>query len=311
MNILITGSEGSVGKHLVEEFLKKGYSVLSPPYSELDLTNEERVSEYFGQHKIDVIIHSATTLRQDTSYPAKTCENNLRMFFNLQKQLTPKIKLINFGSGSEYDRRYWYRKMPEEFFDQHIPEDDHSYSKYLISKYIRDTEQSNVINLRIFGIYGRYEDYRFKFISNAIVKNLLKLPIVINQNVIYDYIYINDFFRLVEILVNKEPKNKTLNATTTQSIDLVSIAKLVNDVSHYESEIHVLHSGIGVEYSGDNKKLLSDIGPFEFMTHQEAIADLYHYYKSIEVTLDVKAVVQDNYLNYAKKLRTYFKSSNQ
>ena len=173
MSILITGSKGFVGRNLAELFSKNKYAVLSPLKDELDLTKSDDVDRYFKNNRIEIIIHSATTSREGASYPADTCENNLRMFFNMQKHMTSSMKMINLGSGSEYARSYWRKKMPEEYFDKHIPEDRHSYSKYLISKYICDMNSENLICLRIFGIFGKYENYLYKFISNSIVKNLL------------------------------------------------------------------------------------------------------------------------------------------
>ena len=312
MNILITGAEGFVGRNLAELFLKKKYAVLFPKVNELDLTDSVAVEKYFKNNSIETIVHCATVLRDGTNYPAGTCEKNLRMFFNLQKYMTSSMKMINLGSGSEYVRAYWHKKMPEEYFASHIPEDSHSYAKYLISKYIQEIDEENTICLRIFGIYGKYENYRYKFISNAIVKNLLNMPIVINQNVIYDYLYITDFFRIVEYFVNNKAKNRIFNATPTESIDLLTIANLINKVSESKSEIHVLNEGIGVEYSGDNSKLLSEIGNFQFTSHEAAISDLFKYYKDIKDTLDVSSVKQDVYLKYAKKLHAdYFSKKNE
>ncbi len=306
MKILITGADGFIGHNLVDYFISRNYSVLFPAMDELDLTDSVAVEKYFNINSIDTIVHCATTLRDGTSYPKGTCENNLRMFFNLQKQLTSSMRMINLGSGSEYDRKYWHKKMEEGFFDKHIPEDDHSYAKYLISKYISDTKNENIVCLRIFGVFGKYEDYRYKFISNTIVKNLFKMPIVINQNVVYDYIYINDFARIVEYFVINNTKNKIFNVTTTESIDLLTIANMINNVSDYISEIHILNDGIGVEYTGDNNKLLSEIGDFKFTPQDEAITELRKYYFDIRETLDREAVQQDAYLDYAKNLHTNY-----
>lgn len=301
-----------MGRNLTEQFLSKDYSVLSPTLDELDLINSDDIKKYLESNPVETVIHCATTARDGTSYPENTCENNLRMFFNIQRLLNPSVKMINLGSGSEYSRTHWHQKMPEEFFDRHIPQDSHSYSKYLISKYIIDINSANLVGLRIFGIYGKYEDYRYKFISNSIAKNLLKLPIVINQNVIYDYIYILDFFRVVEYFVNNHTKCGVFNVTPTKSIDLVTIADLVNQMSENKSDIRVLNEGIGVEYSGDNRKLISEIRDFDFMSYEEAISDLYHYYKDKQSDLDPDALEQDAYLQYAKNLRNeYFRKGNE
>ena len=312
MAILITGAKGFVGRNLVEFFKEKKYSVLFPTQKELDLRNSDDVARYFQNNLIECIVHCATTLREGTTYPPDTCENNLRMFFNLQKHNDSSIKMINLSSGSEYARKYLQKKMPENYFDKHVPEDSHSYSKYLITKYIRDANCENIISLRIFGIFGKYEDYRYKFISNSIVKNLLKMPIVINQNVVYDYLYIDDFAKIVEFFVKNKTTNKIFNVNPTKSIDLLTIANLVNKVSDYQSEIYVLNEGIGIKYSGDNSALLAEIGDFEFTEYGVAVAKLYQYYKDIAKELDVETIKQDPFLSYAKKLhRQYFRKYNE
>ena len=304
MNILITGSKGFVGRNLTELFLANDkYTVLTPVKSELNLASSEDVDEYFKNNRVDVIIHGPTTSMIGKSYPPETCENNLRMFFNLQRNLTPSMKMISLGSGSEYARSYWHKKIIEEYFDKHIPKDSHSYSKYLTSKYIRDADNGNLIHLRLFGVFGKYEGYLYKFISNSIVKSLLGLPIIINQNVIYDYLYITDLYKIIEYFIDHKAKNRIFNVTPTESIDLVRIASIIQEISGRNTGMQVLNDGIGVEYSGNNKRLLSEIGDFQFISHEAAIVDLYEYYNKIKDSLDVDAIKQDLFLNYAKELR--------
>ena len=307
MNILITGAEGFVGKNLVENFQRDAYSVLHPSVQELDLTCSQSVSSYLNDHAVDVIVHSATTLRRGTDYPDDVCENNLRMFFNLVRAKRPSTKLINFGSGSEYSRKYWHAKMPETFFDHYVPDDSHSFSKYVISKYIDSCDVGEILTLRIFGIFGKYEDYKYKFLSNSISKNIMNIDIVINQNVIYDYIYIDDFYRVVRHFVENNSSYKCYNVTPTQPIDLIEIANLINEVSDHKVPVVVLNDGVGVHYSGDNSRLMAELNGFSFMTYKDAISDLYNYYRKNISMLDEIALRNDDYLNYAKKLKTdYF-----
>lgn len=308
MSVLITGTEGFVGKHLAEMFRADKHDILAPTRAEIDLTNDLAVADYFKRNPVDVIVHCATTLRTGTSYPPNTCENNLRMFFNLQRQLTPGMKLINLGSGSEYCRRHWHRKMTEEFFDTHVPEDGHSYAKYLISKFILTSNDERMVSLRLFGIFGQYEDYRYKFISNSVVKNLLGMPIVINQNVVYDYLYIADFYRIVEHFVRQPARFREYNVTPTASIDLATIATLINQSSDVQSEIIILNPGVGVEYSGDNSRLLAEMGNLQFTPPETAISELLHYYGGMRESLDAEALRKDAFLDYAKSLhKEYFK----
>jgi GDP-L-fucose synthase len=194
--------------------------------------------------------------------------------------------------------------MREDYFDQYVPPYPHSYAKYLISRHIRDSDDPRLLCLRVFGIFGPHEDYRYKFISNAIVKNLLGLPIVINQNAVYDYMYVADFARVVERLLVVTPRARIMNATPTEPIELLRIVELINRVSDAPSEIRVLHAEMGTEYTGDNRALLDALGKFEFTDWTTAIAELYGYYRDRRQELDAAAVEQDSYLQYAKKLRT-------
>ena len=311
MKILITGATGFVGKNLVGYFKEDGFDVFAPTEYELDLTNSEKVVEYLDKHMFDVIVHSATILRAGTVYPADVCELNLKMFFNLIRGISGKTKIINLGSGSEYSRKYWHKKMHEDFFDKYVPEDGHSYAKYIISKYIIDNESLNAVTLRIFGIFGRYEDYRFKFISNSIAKNIMNMPITINQNVVYDYLYVYDFYKMLRHFVNNAVKYRSYNITPTRSIDLLEIAETVNLVSGRDSEIVVVNDGIGVEYSGDNDRLIEEIGGDLSSPIEDTVMDLYKYYNSGKVDISKEELEDDVFLKYAKNLKNDYFDKNK
>jgi len=185
--------------------------------------------------------------------------------------------------------------MTEDFFDRHIPTDAYGYGKYIISKYIYHCP--NITCLRIFGLFGKYEDYRFKFISNAIIKNILRMPIVIKQNVVFDYLYIDDFLAIMDKMINRNPCCRHFNLTPTRSIDLVSIADMINHVGGYNSEIQVLHDRLNREYTGDNSRLLAEIDGYSFTQYVDAIECLYRYYASNTHTLDLQTVRNDPHLH--------------
>ena len=89
----------------------------------------------------------------------------------------------------------------EEYFDKYVPSDQYGFSKYLMNKYAQ--LNSNIYNLRVFSVFGKYEDWRYRFISKACCCAIMDLPIIINQNVVYDFLYIDDLVRLFETAVNK------------------------------------------------------------------------------------------------------------
>lgn len=298
LNILVTGAGGFVGRNLAEYLPAGGHKVHAFTHGALDLLDESAVEEKLSAVRPEVVIHCATVGgSRKTGYDAGSTDvvsKNLRMFFNLARCLKPGMRMLVMGSGGEYDKRRGISKISEDQFDGRVPADDYGYAKYVISKYIESTE--NIASLRIFGLYGKYEDYTYKFISNAIVKNLLGLPIIINQNARFDYLWIDDFCGLIERFLGIRPAHAHYNITPTESMDLVSLAELVNSAARTKSEIKVLNPGMNAEYTGSNRRLLGELGGFNFTSYESGVKKLYAYYASRLSELDLETVKKDPFI---------------
>ena len=296
--ILITGANGFIGKNL-SEYLENRYQVFKPTHQELDLLDETSVKNYLTEKKVEIILHCANVGGgRNTVHRKGVLTENLRMFFNLARNEGIFEKMIFLGSGAEYDMRHYKPKMQEKYFDTYTPLDDYGFSKYVCAKYIENSK--NIINLRLFGVFGKYENPYFKFISNTIVKNILKLPIVINQNVYFDYLFVDDLVKIIEIFMNKKTKYKTYNVVTGKTIDLLTISKLINDYSDFKSKIKVLHQGLNHEYSAKNRRLEEEIGNFRFTPTRNSIKSLYNWYQKNIRGINKKKIIRDQYLKYIR-----------
>lgn len=295
MKILIIGANGFIGRHLREHLATNSiYTLLTPSSKELDIVQEKSVDAYMQVHKPDVIINCANRGGNRDSGNENIVHDNLRMFFNIVKHSDKVSKIIHFGSGAEYSKHKDIVDVKEEDADIAMPLDEYGFYKSVCSKFIEKSH--NNLNFRIFGCYGEYENYEFKFISNAIVKNLLHLPITINKNVFFDYIYIGDLVKVVTHFLQNDAAHKVYNLTTGRKIDLISLAKLVNETSDFTSEITVIHEGLNNEYTSDNSRLMNEIGGFEFTSHREAIIEMRHYYTAILDQIDRNKIEADPYL---------------
>ena len=185
--------------------------------------------------------------------------------------------MIHFGSGAEYDKRFPIAKVKETDFDKRVPVDEYGFAKYLCSKYIENTE--NMVCLRIFALFGKGEDYRYRFISNAICRNIFGLPITMRQNVYFDYIYINDFVRIVEYFIENKAKHKSYNIGTGKRVNLKTIANKINDMADKKSIITIKKDGFNKEYTCNNKRLVNEIKGFKFTSFNDYMEDLYAWYK--------------------------------
>lgn len=296
INILITGGSGFIGRNL-KEYLSGRYSVFAPTHNELDLFDPDKVRNYIVKNKVNIIIHCANIGGgRNTVGLEKLVETNLRMFFNIVRNEDIVEKIIHFGSGAEYDKSRQLMAIQEEEFGNKIPKDDYGFYKFVCSKYI--LRSAKLVCLRLFGVYGKYENYLFKFISNAIVKNLFKMPIVIGQNVYFDYLYIDDLVRIVEYFVNNEGKYKDYNIATGRKTDLITITQLINKISSYQSKIIMKNLGLNLEYSADNKRLAEEIPDFKFTKMEEGIEKLREWYKIHLKDLDIKKIKEDPYIKF-------------
>jgi UDP-glucose 4-epimerase len=292
MKVFVTGGNGFIGRNLKEQ-LGERYVICSPTSAELNLIDERAVLDYIKKHSFDAVVHAATwnATRNSTKDGSKVLENNLRMFFNIARCSGSFGKMIYYGSGAEYDRRHWIPGMKEEYFDAHVPADAYGFSKYLMTKY---TEYSkNIYNLRLFGVFGKYEDWEIRFISNACCKAARDLPITIKQNVFFDYLSIDDVVSITEWFLGHEAKDRCYNVCAGKAVDLLSFAKMVLKAAGKQLPISVGSEGLGTEYSGDNGKLLQEIKKYSFKDTTQCIDELYHWYVSTVTKIDKNKLLFD------------------
>ncbi len=278
MKILITGGNGFIARNISEQ-LKEKYSVLLANRHELDLLDSSEVFDYIRKNQPNIIIHTATydaAPKNTTKDPGKVLENNLKMFFNIARCKDYFNKMVYFGSGAEYSRKHWKPKMREDYFDKHVPEDQYGFSKYVMTK--NALSINNIYNLRLFGVFGKHDDWRTRFIPNACSQAALNLPIKINQNVFYDYLYVNDLVKIVEWFINNKPKKKVYNICSGKVYDHKSLAEKIIKASGRDLEIKIETKVLGREYSGDNSLLLNELKNFSFTPIDEAIKSLYHWH---------------------------------
>ncbi len=278
MRVLITGGNGFIARNLFEQ-LKDEYNVISLNSKELNLLDSSQVFEYIKSSKFDVVIHTATydpAPKYSTKDQSKVLENNLKMFFNIARCKDYFGKMIYFGSGAEFGREYWIPKMKEDYFDQHVPVDQYGFSKYIMTKYAQSS--NNIYNLRVFSVFGKYEDWRYRFISKTCCCSILNLPITIDRNVLFDFLYIDDLTNIVKWFIDNEPKKQVYNVCSGQVFSFNTIAEKVVKISGKKSNGIIKTEGLKKEYSGNNSLLMSEIKDFKFKQIDGAIKSLYDWY---------------------------------
>jgi GDP-L-fucose synthase len=200
------------------------------------------------------------------------------MFHNLARNKDRLESMVILGSGAIYDNRFYGPKRSEESYDNHVPADEHGFAKYSIEKFIEG--KPGFFDLRIFGIYGKYEDYQIRFISNMVCKSLAGLPLTMKQDRRFDYLYVEDLAPVVtQALLHGMPWT-SVNVTPDHSVLLSDIAKLVLEVvGRTDLPLVIGQPGQGIEYSGDNSRLHEWMPDIELTPLRTGIENLARWYK--------------------------------
>ncbi len=276
--VLLTGAgpRSFVGRNIAP-YLQERYTLFTPSSRELDLVDYDAVARYLDENKIDTVIHGAAQ-SVIHSGPDDVLKHDLMMFFHFYKLSSQLDKVLYFGSGAAYDKRLPMDMIREEEIGRSIPEWYYALEKYIMTLQARSS--SNIYDLRLFGIFGKYEHWQSKFISNVCCKAVYDLPLTVRQNCMFDYMYIEDLPPIVEWFLEHEPKYHDYNVCTGQPVDLVSIAKLVRDISGKDLPIEVAREGWNLSYTADNSRLKAEMGDLlHFRPLEESVAALYAYYQ--------------------------------
>lgn len=276
--ILLTGGNGFIGRNIKEQ-LSEEYDILAPTSKELDLLDRKAVNKYIKKNKISDIVHSAVYNQRRRDVNAEVdLSCNLKMFYNLVEHAEELDKIIYFGSGAEYDKRYPIQLAKEDEVGKTIPMfNDYSMSKYLMNLQARNS--SNIYNLRLFGVYGKYENVNTYFISHLCQCALKGLPLTVRQECLFDFLYVDDVISPLRWVLENKPMYQDYNICSGEPIYLSDIANIVKEVADKkELDIKILAPGENLEYTGCRERICEEMD-WELTDIKEGIKKLYSYYK--------------------------------
>ena len=216
-NILITGSNGFLGKAITKELdrLKIEYSgVCSSKY---DLINPASVKKLFEDKKPDVIFHLAADcggIAYNIKSPADLSYNNLMMSLNIFKNAitfgNPKIIMI--GSVDSYPGE---ANIPYSETDlwKDFPEETSAY--YGLAKRMNialgeayykqyNLESTHILLMNLYGPNDHFDEFRghvipaiIKKIDNAKINKLTSIDIYGDGSPIREFVYVDDAAKLI------------------------------------------------------------------------------------------------------------------
>lgn len=268
LEILITGGAGNIAT-IINLKLQSKYNITTASREQLDMLNLDKMSKYFNNHTYDIIIHTAISGgRRTVEDTSDVFYKNVLMFENLLT-FSDRVKMIiNIDSGAIYDRKtdIMFRKEDDM---KTVPTDYYGLSKYVIHK--RSESVPNVFHLRVFNIFHVTEEPD-RFISKCFLSEIKKKPIIIQEDKYFDFVYDNDFVKIVQYYCDALKKKNmdvlphTVNVCYKEKRKLSDIAHMIisdpslikigeNVSSHnYMGDSELLYT-LGITFDGLEKGL--------------------------------------------------------
>ena len=289
--VLLTGagSKSFIGRNLKEQ-LADQYAIFAPSHAELELLDYDALEQYCETHRIDTIIHAAIHVPIFNG-AANEFFNDMQMFCNIEKISHKVEKVLYFGSGAEYDKRRNIRAIHEEEFRDHIPVTEYGLAKYTMNQLAQGS--NNIYNLRLFGVFGKYELWQIKFLSNLCCKALFDLPLTVRRDCYFDFLYIDDLARIVAWFVEHTPRWHDYNICSGKDFLLTELAEKVRSVSGKDLPIELLSPERNLDYSASNNRFLAEYNGEPLIKMDNALEMLYSYYAEIKETIDL-SVLRDS-----------------
>ena len=161
-----------------------------------------QVARYVDQNRIEAIVHGAVHVPEFNGLENEYY-NDMLMFWNLERLSGYVEKIFYFGSGAEFDKRDHIRMAKETDIPSVLPVSQYGLAKYTMNRIAQASD--NIYNLRLFGIFGKYELWQIKFISNLCCKAVLNLPLSIRSECMFDFLYIEDLPAIVSWFLENKP----------------------------------------------------------------------------------------------------------
>lgn len=257
--ILLTGGSGFLGRQIVEQARSKGYTILAPRSTELNLETLEGADSYLSnvikkEGPIDVMIHSAAHyggIGIINAEPATVFQRNVQMglnAFELCRKYNIK-KIIPIGSACSYPGYLQGDLKEENFWDGKLHESVEAYGfckKVLLvaqKAYYKQykIESNHLVLTNLYGPHDVFTEYRSHVLA-ALIKKFTdakgKVGLWGDGTPVREFIYVGDaaeaIVRSVELAHDPEPINIGTGVGTT----IKELALLIAKYSNFKGEIN-------------------------------------------------------------------------
>lgn len=260
MRVLVTGSNGFVGKHAVSALRAEGHEVLTPRHFDLDLVRNDvsHLVVYLRKNSIDAVVHLAAIcggIGINKDNPGRFMYENLQMGLNVIQacHLAGVKKLVNLSTVCSYPKNTPVPFKESDIWNGYPEETNAPYGiakKAVVELGIAYHRQYglNVTNLVPVNMAGEHDhfDLYSSHVLPALIRKFEEAKDVVmlwgTGSASREFMYAGDCARAIVIAVEKNTDPQPINLGTGKEITIKELAETVKRIGEYSAAIVWDHS---------------------------------------------------------------------
>jgi GDP-L-fucose synthase len=256
--VLVTGAHGFVGHNLMSLLrYKDGCEVLSPTRSELDLTNEQAVKEYFEIHQPHIVLHLAGKvggILANKTKPGDFFYDNIMMGTLVMEYARRNgcEKVVALAAGCGYPKHLPVPYTEEDFWKDLPDENSIGYSmakKNLIIQSWTYREQFgfNSVILLPANLYGPHDNFDLEtsHVVPALIRKFLEARDRGDDKVVVwgtgvasrEFLYSLDTAQAILDMAEKVDESGPFNLGTGTETTIKELIETIKELTGFEGEI--------------------------------------------------------------------------
>ena len=301
MNILITGSNGFIGKALVGSLNSESsrHNIFTYDISQLGIDPEYTKSRFMDAVRdADIIIHLGAISSTNSNDKKNIFEQNIYDTLNIFHMSKSTCKIIYASSASVYGNYFELSKFNEDLqlAPQSLYAKSKAYIDLIVKTYLNDRD---IIGLRFFNVCSFTQEAHktqpsptFKFIQQLNDSGVIKL-FHLSDQMFRDFIYIKDVIKIIKFFMTFENKSaKIVNVGSDTIVSFQSIAEsLITKFNHGKIEYIPKPDSLSSSYQTYTR---ADISLLRSLGYTDYIPSILEYIDNLDYEYHLAVRVCDN-----------------